>query len=615
MTPSRSISPFSPVNRRPQEVVTLPAAAPAKGAPKAAETPTPEKANGPGPETRETETTAVGSPTGVNGHARPATILTMPAAPKESAKKAVHDPFWLGTRLLELKKLTAGQLETAIAMYRTHPREGFASALERLSFCSQGQIARLLAEKHGLEYVEIPRRGIAAAVVQKLRQVRATHHIVVPYKEEPGRITVAVADPTRYTAVDGKRDFPNLAVKLVVAAKGDILAAITDAYTTTPDDQTPKQILEEIIAWAATDEVSDIHIEPRPDAVVVRRRRNGRLHYHAGYGVDLKQGLVQAVKLLAKLDIGASALPLDGKGSYKAGATTFNLRISTMPTLHGEKAVIRLQNETKNLRSLTELGLEKEQIELLVQYAARPDGVMFITGPTGSGKTTLLYALMAVSVGPDEAVITIEDPVEYTVTDYAQSAVEAAQGRTFGLLLRAAVRQDPDVILVGEVRDRETAEIAIHSAQTGHRVFTTLHAVSAPAAVGRLTEMGVEPYLITGAVKAVVGTRLVRTLCSCSEPVIEPRLSFIVKEYGDGEYREPCGCELCKQTGFKGQTLIAEIYPLDKPGTAELILKKTPTEQFTAHMRQFGRSMYEHGMEKARAGISTIEEILAAVSS
>jgi hypothetical protein len=166
MTPSRPISPFSPLHRRPQEVVTLPAAAPAKGAPKPVDTPKPEKANGSGPETRETETTAVGSPTGVNGHACPATVLTMPATPKESAKKAVHDPFWLGTRLLELKKLTAGQLETAIAMYRTHPREGFASALERLSFCSQGQIARLLAEKHGLEYVEIPRRGIAAAVVQ-----------------------------------------------------------------------------------------------------------------------------------------------------------------------------------------------------------------------------------------------------------------------------------------------------------------------------------------------------------------------------------------------------------------------------------------------------------------
>jgi type II secretory ATPase GspE/PulE/Tfp pilus assembly ATPase PilB-like protein len=278
MTPSRPISPFSPANRRPQEVVTLPAAAPVaspKDAPKPVETPKPEKANGSGPEPLEAKTTA--------------TVLTMPAAPKESVKKAVHDPFWLGTRLLELKKLTAGQLETAIAMYRTHPREGFASALERLSFCSQGQIARLLAEKHGLEYVDIPRRGIAAAVVQKLRQVRATHHIVVPYKEEPGRITVAVADPTRYTALDGKRDFPNVAVRLVVAAKGDILAAITDAYTTTPEDQTPKQILEEIIAWAATDEVSDIHIEPRPDAVVVRRRRNGRLHYHAGYGVDLSR--------------------------------------------------------------------------------------------------------------------------------------------------------------------------------------------------------------------------------------------------------------------------------------------------------------------------------------
>jgi len=538
-----------------------------------------------------------------------------PAIEREPEKKSVHDPFWLGTRLVELRKLTDGQLETAIAMYRTHPRDGFASALERLSFCTQGQIARLVAERHGLEYVEIPRRCIAAAMIQKLKQVRATHHVVVPYREEPSRITVAVADPARYTAMDGKRDFPNTTVKIVVAAKGDILAAITDAFTTTPEDQTPKQILEEIIASAAADEISDIHIEPKPDAVVVRRRRNGRLHYHAGYGVDLKQGLLQAVKLLAKLDIGATSLPLDGKASHKAGATAFNLRISTMPTLYGEKVVIRLQNETKNLRSLSELGLEKDQIETLVQYAARPDGIMFITGPTGSGKTTLNYALMAVSAGPDEAVITIEDPVEYTVADYAQSSVEAGQGRTFELLLRAAVRQDPDVILVGEVRDKQTAEIAIHSAQTGHRVFTTLHAVSGPAAVARLTEMGVEPYLITGAVKAVVGTRLVRTLCSCAEPIMEPRRSFIVKEYGPGEYREPHGCEICKQTGYRGQTLIAEIYPLDKPGTAELILRKTPIEQFTAHMRQFGRSIYDHGMKKARAGMTTIEEILAAVSS
>src|ERR1035438_629299 len=198
MTPSRPISPFSPVNRRPQEVVTLPVAS-LKDASKPVETPKPEKANGPGSEPRETETTAVGSSTGVNGQSRPAMVLTMPAAPKEPAKKAVHDPFWLGSRLVELRKLTAGQLETAIAMYRTHPREGFASALERLSFCSQGQIARLLAEKHSLEYVEIPRRGIMAAVVQKLRQVRATHHIVVPYKEEPGRIT------DRKSGVEGKR--------------------------------------------------------------------------------------------------------------------------------------------------------------------------------------------------------------------------------------------------------------------------------------------------------------------------------------------------------------------------------------------------------------------------
>ena len=530
-------------------------------------------------------------------------------------KKGVHDPFWLGTRLVELKKLTPSQLETAIAMYRAHPTEGFDSALEKLSFGSQTEIAQLIAERYGYGFVEIPRHGIPPTLVRKLKQVRATHHSVVPYKEEEGRLTIAVADPPRYMVSDAKQDFPGVDIGFVVAAKGDILAAITDGYTAAAENETPKQILDTLIADAASDDITDIHIEPKPQAVIIRRRRDGKLHYHGAYEPVLKKGLLQAAKTMARLDIAAAALPMDGKARYEAGSTTFNLRISTLPTAFGEKAVIRLQNETRNLRSMLDLGLSKEQIELLVTYAARPDGVIFVTGPTGSGKTTLLYALLGVTADADESVTTIEDPIEYTVPAYTQSQVDADQGRTFAVLLRATLRQDPDIILVGETRDTETAQITIRAALTGHRVFSTLHTTSGPSAVTRLIDMGIEPQLVTGAVKAVVGTRLVRTLCSCSLPMSEPKRAFTVAKYGPGEFREPKGCERCEQTGFKGRTLIAEIYPLDHEGTAELIMAKTPIDKFTRHMEQYGTSMKEHGLQKAKAGITTVEEILSAVSN
>jgi type IV pilus assembly protein PilB len=539
-----------------------------------------------------------------------------PAGTTAAPRRSAHDPFWLGVRMVELGKLTPGQLETAKAMYRAHPSEGFDSALEKLSFGSQAQIARLIAERHGYDFVEIPRHGIQPALVRRLRQVRATHHAAVPYRVDgPGRITIAVGDPPRYVLSDAKQDFPGVEVRFVVAPKGDILAAIKDAYTSAAENETPKQILDELVAEAAAGDITDVHIEPKPHSVIIRRRRDGRLHYHRAYGPELRKSLVQAAKTMARLDITASAMPMDGKGRHEAGSTTYNLRISTIPTIHGEKVVIRFQDESRNLRSMIGLGLSKEQIELLVSYAAKPDGVIYVTGPTGSGKTTLLYALLAVTAKVEESVATIEDPVEYSVAAYTQCQVDGDQGRTFATLLRHTLRQDPDIILVGETRDTETAQITIRAALTGHRVFSTLHTTSAPGAIPRLIDMGIEPHLITGAIKAVVGTRLVRTLCSCAVPVGDAKQSFLVTKYGEGQYREPKGCELCEQIGFKGRTLIAEIYPLDQPGTSELILNKTPIEKFAKHMEQYGTSMKAHGIEKAKTGITTVEEILSAVSN
>ena len=540
-----------------------------------------------------------------------------PAIPRTKTPGGKHDPFWLGHLLVTKGILSEGELNAAIREFRAHPADPFSSALVRLSICSQVEIAKYTAEYHGLPYVEIPHRYIPQALVRKMRQLRALHHIAVPYSEDGHALTIAVADPDKYTETEAARDFRKHTLTFVIAAKSDIEAAVNEAWAPTITATTPKQLLDELVAKAASEGVTDIHFNPMPtDALAIWRRIDGALHYYQGIsGRDMKMGLIQAVKTIAgHMDIAETRLPQDGQAKYVSGATSFNLRIATFPTANGEKATIRIQNETRNLLSLSALGLEPDQETTLAERALKRDSLTLVAGPTGSGKTTLLFALLASSVRKDELVVTAEDPIEYSVPAYMQAEVNDRIGRTFPVLLRSFLRHNPNVILLGEMRDQETITIAIRASLTGHRVYSTVHASNAAGIPVRLTEEGITPDLITESVKTVVGTRLVRRLCTCSHPMEGEALEAQIRHYGPGEYREPWGCDLCQGRGFKGLTVLAEVFPLDDPETKNLIRRKAAKEELEKHLARFGPTMREIGLRKARLGITTAFEVVTALT-
>lgn len=525
----------------------------------------------------------------------------------------VHDPFWLGRRLVALKRITAEELQSAIEDFRRRPSEPFTRALERLSLASQKQIAQLMAEHHRLPVVEIPQATITAALVKRLPPLRARNFGVVPYREEEGVLVLAVTDPSRYTRWEAEHDFPGKAVRFVVAPRNDILAAIDAAHLPPLPATNPKELLVEILNDAVAQRASDVHIEQKPQDVHVRLRVDNQMVHRHALGADMKAGIIQAIKTLASLDLAQKKLPQDGQARHVVGATNYNLRISILPTIAGENACIRLQDESRDFGSLSELGLSPEQITIFLKLISVSNGLFYATGPTGSGKTTLQYALLATQDLSGEKVVTAENPVEYQFANYTQCSVDEKAGRTFEGLLEAFLRHDPDVILVGETRNFVTAQVAIRSALTGHRVFSTLHTNDAPSAVARLIDLGVEPYLVSSAVKATCATRLVQRLCpACARPAGPESMAYLAKEYGEGNYLEPVGCEACNGTGYRGRTAILEVFPLADESTQRLILKKVPTSELAAHLRSLGyKTMREDGIAKAKAGITTIQEVLS----
>jgi len=528
---------------------------------------------------------------------------------------AAHDPFWLGKRLVEMRRISPEQLKSAIEDFRRRPSDPFPRALERLSLASQKLIAQLTAEHHGLESVEIPPASIPAALVKRLHQLRARNHGAVPYREEGRLLTVAVADPSRYTSREAEHDFPGRSVRFVVAPRNDILSAIDAAHTPPLPATNPKEMLTEILNDAVASRASDVHFEQKPHDIHVRVRIDNQMVHRYALGAEMKAGIIQAIKSLAGLDLAQKKLPQDGQGRHIVGATNYNLRVSVIPTITGENACIRLQDEARNFGALGELGLSPEQIALFVKLISVPNGLFYTTGPTGSGKTTLQYALLATQDLSAEKVVTAENPVEYQFYNFTQCSIDEKVGRTFELLQESFLRHDPDVILIGETRSFATAQVAIRSALTGHRVLSTLHTNDAASAVARLIDLGIEPYLVSSAVKATCATRLVQKLCpACARPARSESLAYLRKEFGDGGYLEAVGCEKCNGTGYRGRTAILEIFPLTDESTQRLILEKVPTSELAQHLRSLGyKTMREDGIAKAKAGITTIQEVLTQV--
>ena len=472
--------------------------------------------------------------------------------------------------------------------------------------------------------------------------------IMAPLLQENSRSTIAVYDPSDLQPVDDLATILALDdYDLVLAPKSEILASINAMYNQSPDnvqqmvedmegnssniimeiEQTADllddtsdapviRLVNHIISRSVKAKASDIHIEPFQESLQVRYRIDGILYEMLSPPKWIQSALISRIKVMAKMNIAEKRAPQDGRLEVRIGEQKIDIRVSTVPTAFGERLVMRLLNKSGSLLKLTEFGFSPRNLATIKDLITLNNGIVLVTGPTGSGKTTTLYAALSVINSPDKNIITIEDPVEYNLMGIGQIQVNRKTGVTFAAGLRSVVRQDPDVILVGEIRDLETAEIAIQSALTGHLVFSTLHTNDSAGAVTRLTDLGVEPYLITSSVKAVIAQRLIRILCKeCKEEYYlsdeELALLKIATPPPNGckAFRAK-GCSNCFNTGYTGRQAILEIMRIDE-SLKSMILKTSDANQIKAMSLDHGmQTLRQNGIDKVLAGSTTVAEVL-----
>jgi len=553
----------------------------------------------------------------------------------------------LGRLLLENNLIDELQLDEALA-----EQEGSGKSLGRVfiekGMITEGQLTSVLAEQIGVRYVDLNSYAIDPEAANLIDDNLARRYTVVPIDFEDGKVIVAMADPTNVFALDDLRIMSGMEVLPVVSTRDDIKGVIdryvhsaTDMEETMDEypvieegeEETERDLTEAgeeapivkyvnlIIAEAVSEHASDIHIEPGEKDVRIRYRIDGVLHEIRRSPRKIHPGLVSRIKILASMNIAERRVPQDGRFNVDAGGQMVDLRVATLPTVHGEKIVLRILDRSSILISLGDLGLQKQPLKVFSESFKKPYGTVIVTGPTGSGKTTTLYASLAELNRREVNVITVEDPVEYQMKGLNQVMVNAKVGLTFAATLRSILRCDPDIVMIGEVRDAESALMAIESALTGHLVLCTLHTNDAPSAVTRLTEMGIEPFLIASAVDSIVSQRLARKLCTRCKQEANYDVSYL-EDLGfpieKGEQisvfkAKQGGCAFCNSTGFRGRIGLYEVMALDED------LEKLIVNVSTAH--EIGRLAQERGMttlrqdgfSKVMTGVTSIEEVLRVV--
>ena len=513
--------------------------------------------------------------------------------------------------------------------------------LWELADLSATEFADEAARFHGLDRVSLQDMIAALPLVASFSQRFLREMVVFPYRSSDGRATLAVADPTDIAAQRAAQIVLGADVIIRVATSEDIalvlnqrldqddidpagsaasqpreddIESLRDLASGAPVVRAVNDLLEKAVELRA----SDIHIEPFSTGLVVRMRIDGLLRPVAAPAGVLPQAVISRIKIVANLNIAERRLPQDGAARLRAGRTDVDIRVAIMPTQHGESAVIRILPKDRGLLVAEKLGFSAADDATLRRLLKLPHGMIVITGPTGSGKTTTLATILSVLNEPVRKILTVEDPVEYEIPGVNQSQIKPAIGLTFAAALRSFVRQDPDVIMVGEVRDSETAHVAVHAALTGHLVLTTLHTETAAAAVPRLLDLGVEGYLLRSVLRAVIAQRLVRQLCErCKSPralaeadlVEDPRL--VAFGFRAGEVlQQPCGCERCGGTGYRGRLGVFEVLELTND-LRELIGEKTDGLKIDEMAIRAGMTtMLDDGIAKCRAGLTSPAEIL-----
>ncbi|MFA5362346.1 MAG: ATPase, T2SS/T4P/T4SS family [Candidatus Omnitrophota bacterium] len=558
----------------------------------------------------------------------------------------------LGEILIKEGLIDESQLEKCVAIQK---KEGgrLGEIFIKRNMVSEEDMVKALSKQLGIPHYSLANgmmRPSNSQIMQKLiPHDFALKNAIVPISRDIMSLTVAMGDPLDLILIDNLKKLTGCEINPVIATRSDILKTIDDLYGKSAmlkeatdasydiasvvsseerDGHEEELSLEKLIAraeeapviklvdliirQAINEGASDIHVEPFKDRIALRYRIDGKLYDIPPPAKHLHLAIISRIKILARLDIAEKRLPQDGAIMVKIDNRPIDLRVSSLPTIHGEKVVLRILDRSQVVLDLNLLGFEQTQLEQLRRIITAPYGLIFLTGPTGSGKTTTLYAMLSEVKNSTKNIITIEDPVEYKLDGVNQVQVKSEIGLTFASALRSFLRQDPDVMLVGEVRDLETAEICVRSALTGHLVLSTLHTNDAPSAINRLMDIGIEPYLLTPSLLCIVGQRLIRKLCPDCKEAYEPNPEQLkkIKLKADLIYK-PKGCVKCNQIGYRGRLCVAEVMILDD-AIREMISQKASFQKIKEVARANGmQTLFDNAIKKVEDGITSLEEALS----
>jgi type IV pilus assembly protein PilB len=569
----------------------------------------------------------------------------------------------IGELLLKERRITPEQLQEGLAYHKAHGGK-LGSALVKLGFVKGEDITALLSRQYGVPSIDLPQFEIDAAVIKMIPVETAQKYQVIPVSRTGATLTIAMTDPTNVFAMDDIKFMTGYNVDPVVASESGVLEAIQKYYANAvkPESETAlemaSRVLDEMpIAGDADVEVigdleeisvnallkqgeeapiirlvnvllmsamqkgaSDIHIEPYEKEYRVRYRLDGVLYTIMNPSMKFRDAIASRLKIMAKLDIAEKRLPQDGRIKIRYNdhgrSKDIDFRVSVLPTLFGEKIVMRLLDRETLMLDMTRLGFAPEPLARYEAAIQRPWGMVLVTGPTGSGKTNTLYSSISRLNTPETNIMTAEDPVEFNLVGINQVQIRENIGLTFAAALRAFLRQDPNIILVGEIRDFETAEIAVKAALTGHLVLSTLHTNDAPSTISRLMNMGIEPFLVSSSVNLICAQRLVRRVCAaCAQPAPVPSQALAKAGFSPEDARtvvpqHGAGCEKCSNTGYKGRVGLYEVMDISE-SLKELVLVGASSQELRRKAIEEGMiTLRQSGIEKIKAGVTTMEEVL-----
>ena len=546
----------------------------------------------------------------------------------------------IGDLLVETGLITEEQLEDALS-YQKQTKKRLGDTLIAKGYITEQQLIEVLEFQLGIPHVSLYKYQIDRSLVQLIPENLAIRHQVIPIQKSGNKLTVAMADPLDYYAIDDLRMTTGFQIEPVIATKEELQRAISRYYSIQEsvkeilqnlpkeeeltdeqlqsEDSPVSRMVNQIIKNAVQQRASDIHFDPQEQDFRVRIRVDGTLRTEQTFPKHM-QGVVTArLKIISNLNIAEKRLPQDGRFQMNMDYSVIDVRVSSLPTVYGEKIVLRILDLGQSIKQIEHLGFTSHNANKFRQMIKKPYGIVLITGPTGSGKTSSLYAALNEINQEDMNIITVEDPIEYRLEGINQVQVNEKIGFTFARGLRSILRQDPNVIMVGEIRDLETAEMAIRSALTGHLVLSTLHTNDAVSTITRFIDMGIEPFLVSSSLTGVVAQRLVRRVCTeCAVPYTATEEEMeVLNRFGitNPTLKKGTGCSKCNRTGYRGRIAIHEMLTLDEQ-LKKMVLNKRADSTYRKHLDKHGfTTMLEDGLKKVAEGITTVQEVLKATTS